>query len=647
MRDPRHRLPGRRSALLTLTALPVTCATVAMIAPNAGALPAGPPAPSSAPSLSDFIAPGHEDTQGPSPRTDRPVIDGLPEGVSVDRVEWITDRRLAIFINSAAMPGEPIQVQMLLARDWKKDPERNFPEVWALDGLRAREDNNGWTIETNIEAQFADRNVNVILPVGGESSFYADWQSPDNGKHYKWESFLIDELIPVLENGFRSTGERALTGISMGGTAAITLAEHHPELFKFVASFSGYLDTTTKGMPAAIRAAQLDAGGYHAEAMWGPEGSQAWLDHDPKLGVSKLKDIPVYVSAGSGKDDFGHPDSVATRPANAAGIGLEVISKMSTQTFVNHAKAEGVDVTTRFRPSGVHAWDYWQFEMAQAWPYIADALRLPLEDRASDCKAAGAIDQVTAGGVVGDCVTEEYAAGDNGRMQEFRGGTAYWSPESGAHVLYGKINARYAELGGAASWLGFPTSGELAAPDGVGRYARFQNGAIYWTPTTGAHAVPTEIFDAWGTQGYEAGELGYPVSEPTEANGGVIQAFENSYIVRTPSGESFWLKGEIARKYGELGHVNHAIGFPVTNEQALEGGAYQKFTDGAVYWTPNTGAHMIRYGDIFDAWGEEGWENGRFGYPVADHEDAPAGGEVVAFEHGKISQANGQISKED
>ena len=120
-------------------------------------------------------------------RTDEhPSIQGLPSGVSVERVEWITERRIALFIRSAAMPKELIQVQVLLARDWHSNPSAKYPEVWALDGLRALDTESGWTINTNIEQFYADKNVNVILPVGGESSFYSDWQKPDNGKHYKW-----------------------------------------------------------------------------------------------------------------------------------------------------------------------------------------------------------------------------------------------------------------------------------------------------------------------------------------------------------------------------------------------------------------------------------------------------------------------------
>ena len=190
--------------------------------------------------ISDGLRPSDPPQRTPIEVDENPQIDGLPEGVTVDRIEWLTQRRVAVFINSAAMPGDPIQVQILLARDWHSNPEAKFPEVWALDGLRARDDENGWTIETNIEQFYADKNVNVILPVGGESSFYSDWQQPDNGKHYKWETFLTKELVPVLNSEYRSNGSRAVVGLSMGGTAAVNLAERNPHLFNFVGSFSGY-----------------------------------------------------------------------------------------------------------------------------------------------------------------------------------------------------------------------------------------------------------------------------------------------------------------------------------------------------------------------------------------------------------------------
>lgn len=640
MRDTASRPFRRRSLWLAAAALPTSLAlglSLSPMAPSASAQGSS--------GLSDYLRSGEPPERSPI-NTEYPEVEGLPEGVDIERVEWYTNRHISVYINSAAMPDSPIQVQILLARDWHSNPDRNFPEVWALDGLRARDDESGWTIETNIEQYYADKNVNVIMPVGGESSFYADWNEPDNGTHYKWETFLTQELVPVLDNGFRSNQRRSVVGISMGGTAAVNLAERHPYLFDFVGSFSGYLDTTSPGMPQAIAAAQLDAGGYDATKMWGPLGSQDWIDHDPKLGTEALEGTEVYVSSGSGADDYGTENSVANAPGTLAGQGLEVLARMTSQTFVDRAEQNGIDVTTKFRPSGVHTWDYWQYEMTQAWPYMADAMEVPPEDRGADCTAVGAIGDATASGVIGSCVNNEYDVADGeGRAQDFRSGTAYWSPETGAQPLFGRINARYSELGGPSSWLGFPTTGEQTTPDGQGRYVHFENGSMYWTPETGAQAIPGDMFQHWGTAGFEAGDLGYPVADAVEQNGGLVQQFQNGYVVRTAAGENYWLRGRIAAKYGELNAATSDLGFPTSDEHVIPGGAFQEFENGKIYWSPETGAHVIRNGAIFDTWGQHGYEQGEYGFPVSDQTRIPAGGQEVQFENGTIREVNGEIQE--
>lgn len=644
MRESRPCSPWLRSAALPATVIVTAALVPAQLAQAQDADLSSQL--SSNRGFSDSIRPSDPPTRTPIDVESHPQVPGLPAGVSVDRIEWLTQRRVAVWIKSAAMPDHPIQVQILLARDWHSNPTATFPEVWALDGLRARDDENGWTIETNIEQFYADKNVNVILPVGGESSFYSDWQKPSNGKHYKWETFLTKELVPVLNNEFRSNGNRAVVGLSMGGTAAVNLAERNPQLFKFVGSFSGYLDTTTTGMPTAIKAAQLDAGGYDAEAMWGPAGSQDWIDHDPKLGIENLKNMMVYVSSGSGRDDFGTPGSVAKGAANAAGVGLEVISRMSTQTFVEYASRTSVKPIVRFRPSGVHSWEYWQFEMGQAWPYIANALGVPEEGRGSKCTPVGAIAEATKSGVIGSCVNDEYTVGtreNSGKAEDFRAGTAFWSPKTGAHALFGAILAKYNGLGGAAGWLGFPTTGETVAPDGVGRYVHFQNGSIYWTPETGAYAIPGDMFEAWGANGWETGDLQYPVSEANQVGQGYVQKFQGGYLTRNPDNTHHIVHGKIGEKYGELGTATSPLGYPTSDEIAIRGGAFQEFEKGNIYWSPATGAHVIYYGGIFDEWGKNGWEQGRFGWPVSDMSAIPAGGLTIQFQNGSLEQINGVV----
>jgi S-formylglutathione hydrolase FrmB len=303
-----------------------------------------------------------------------PAAGELPS-LGVASVEWISERRVRVMIDSAAM-GAPVQTQLLLARDWHAQPDRAFPAVYLLDGMRARDDESGWTLETDAESWFSDKNVNVVLPIGGQSSFYADWLQPDNGFNYQWETFLTRELPPILEREWRSTSTRGVVGLSMGGTAAMTLAARNTGFFDFAASLSGILSTTSAGMPSAIRVAMLDAGGFDANAMWGEPGSDQWRAHDPFLLAENLRGISLYVASGTGTTGaWDEPDSnFAVLPGDRAGLGLEVLARITSQAFANKLGALGIPVREVYRPNGTHSWPYWELELHELWPQLAEAL---------------------------------------------------------------------------------------------------------------------------------------------------------------------------------------------------------------------------------------------------------------------------------
>lgn len=561
---------------------------------------------------------------------------------AVQRVEWLSDRRVAMWVFSPAM-NTPIQVQMLLARDWNSQPDAKFPMLLMLDGLRAQDDENGWTKDADAEVFYADKNVNVVLPVGGQASWYADWISPDNGFTYKWETFLTKELIPVLERDWRTSDVRGVQGLSMGGTAAMNLAGRNPGLVKYAASYSGLLTTTTLGMPQAIQFANKDAGGFDTGAMWGPPGGPEWAAHDPYLLAEKLEGVSLYVSSGSGL--AGTHDQLSAMPLiseNWAGTGLEILSRMSTQNFVTKLEKLSIPVQANYRPAGTHTWPYWDFEMRQSWTQAAAALGT--DPGGADCTLGGAIEAVaTAADWLGGCMTAEYPAA-GGVVQDFRNGRVFHSAATGAHAVAGRIGGTYAGVGGPDSPLGLPTGGERGLPDNRGRMQTFEHGSIYWTPATGAQVVRGAILDAWGKQGFEGGPAGYPVAAeaPTPSREGSVQSFEHGPIFYSAATGAHRLEGFILDKYAELGFENSPLGFPTAEEQPLKDfGRYAKFEGGNIYWSPLSGAWSVREGALADAWGAQGFENGRLGYPVSDEFTVP-GGTQQNFQTGFIVVRDGK-----
>nr|WP_255342569.1 alpha/beta hydrolase-fold protein [Nocardia sp. CNY236] len=569
-----------------------------------------------------------------------------PEAVvaapTMERVVWLSDRRVALWVHSPAM-GRPIQVQLLLAKDWNARPEARFPVLFMLDGLRADDDENGWTKQAGAVDFFADKNLTVVLPIGGMSSFYADWLEPNNGHNYKWETFLTDELPPLLESRWRATPVRGVQGLSMGGTAAMFLTARNPGFARYAGSYSGFLTTTTLGMPQAIDFAVRDVGGFDSAAMWGPPTSPEWAAHDPYLLADQLRGVSLYVSSGSGATGpFDQAAGVPGMSTNIAGMGLEILSRLTSQNFVTKLAELAIPARVNYRPSGTHSWPYWDFEMRQSWNHAGAALGV--DPTVPECATSDPIAAVAAlNDWLGECLTNEYPAAD-GMAQDFRGGRVFRTPDSGEYPVGGAIGAGYQAASGPAGALGLPTDVEGVLPDDRGRFQRFRHGALYWTPQTGAQAVHGAIFDEWSAQGFEHGVAGYPVGpEGATPNGhGVVQPFEHALFYFSPGPGAHRVQGLIRDKYGQLGYEESFLGFPVTDEQSVRDlGRFSGFEGGAIYWSPASGAWAVRNGPILDAWRETGYENGDLGFPVSDEFPVP-GGVRQTFEAGFIEIRDGK-----
>ena len=100
-------------------------------------------------------------------------------------------------------PGLPVEYLMVPSPSMGRDIKVQFQgggthALYLLDGLRARDDFNGWDMETQAFEWYHESGISVVMPVGGQSSFYTDWYQPACGKNgcqtYKWETFLTSEL---------------------------------------------------------------------------------------------------------------------------------------------------------------------------------------------------------------------------------------------------------------------------------------------------------------------------------------------------------------------------------------------------------------------------------------------------------------------
>lgn len=252
---------------------------------------------------------------------------------------------------------------------------------YLLDGMRADDNQTGWTKFVNASEAYVDSNLTLIMPVGGAGSFYTDWdnqavmssQLSGQSRTYKWETFLTSELPGYLQQHFGvNPGNNSIAGLSMGGTAALNLAARHPGQFRQAMSWSGYLTTTAPGMQTLLRIALLDSGGFNINAMYGAIISPRRFENDPLYNMGGLAGKDVYVSAATGA--WGPGDW--NRPINERimGSALEALSRLTTVAWEGKARGSGINVTTDYAPVGIHNWGIWNDQLWKTRNRVLDVM---------------------------------------------------------------------------------------------------------------------------------------------------------------------------------------------------------------------------------------------------------------------------------
>jgi len=211
----------------------------------------------------------------------------------------------------------------------------------------------------------------------------------------------------------------------------------------------------------------------------------------------------------------------------------------------------------------------------------------------------GAIRNVWAGtgwenGSLGYPTTNEVGGlKDGGVTQSFQYGTIVYSPATGAVISKGAIRSTYAEAGYENGILGYPTMNERTGLRDGGAYQNFQNGAVHYSPRTGAVITTGSILQVWGASGWENGKLGYPTSNESGGlrEGGSQQAFQTGVIVKSSLG-TFISNGAIRNVWIGNGAQDGRLGYPTSDEYVVDGMTTQDYEGGRITWTSARGTQV-------------------------------------------------------
>ena len=211
-----------------------------------------------------------------------------------DTINSLFGSRLASKLMAREMP-----YRVILPVDYAKNKDEKYAVIYLLHGLTGHYSN--WTDKTKL-AIYAQKYKFIIVTPEGNDGWYTDSVSVPNDKY---ESYIIQELIPKIDKNYRTIADRphrAIAGLSMGGYGGMKFGLKYPEMFALAGSFSGALGA------ASFSEKTAGAIGKTIDAIYGPMDGETRKANDifrmvKEIAPEKIKALPfLYVDCGT--EDF-------------------------------------------------------------------------------------------------------------------------------------------------------------------------------------------------------------------------------------------------------------------------------------------------------------------------------------------------------
>lgn len=209
-----------------------------------------------------------------------------------------------VYRHASQATGTDMTFGLFLPAEAKDGP---VPVLWYLSGLTCTHENamvkagaQGWAAEQGIALVFPDTSPrgegvadDAAYDLGQGAGFYVNATQAPWAPHFRMWDYVAEDLPDLLFNEFALDQERqAITGHSMGGHGALTLAMGLPGRFRSVSAFAPICNPTG-----------ADWGRKQLGAYLGDDES-TWARHDASLMMRAVGlDIPLLCDTGT-KDQF-------------------------------------------------------------------------------------------------------------------------------------------------------------------------------------------------------------------------------------------------------------------------------------------------------------------------------------------------------
>jgi S-formylglutathione hydrolase FrmB len=195
----------------------------------------------------------------------------------------------------------PTKVHVFLPVGYDAAPKRRWPVTYFTAGTMNRY--SAFREGLGGEQLTADYSSILVSP-DANSGYWSDWFNGGAFGPPMYETWVIDQLIPLIDSRFRTLADRshrAIFGISMGGYGAMMLAARHPDQFSAAATLSGTVDTNLPANGAVLSFSSTFDGGEQ-DAIYGPRITEEvrWRGHNPTDLASNLAGLDLQVRSANG-----------------------------------------------------------------------------------------------------------------------------------------------------------------------------------------------------------------------------------------------------------------------------------------------------------------------------------------------------------
>ena len=239
------------------------------------------------------------------------------------------------------------------------EPGERLPVLWFLSGLTCTHANV--TDKGEYRAACAEHRVVFVAPdtsprgegvaddpawdFGQGAGFYVDAVQAPWAEHFRMWSYVTDELPALIAGTFPvDMGAQGISGHSMGGHGALTMALRHPGRFRSVSAFAPIV------APGQAPWGEKALGGY-----LGPDRA-AWRKHDAVALIEDGARVAELLIDQGDADQF-------------------LDEQLRPELLVKACAAAGIGLTLRMRPGYDHSYHFISTFMADHVAWHAERLR--------------------------------------------------------------------------------------------------------------------------------------------------------------------------------------------------------------------------------------------------------------------------------